>query len=149
MSLRLEAIKPTRPVLDVAKIKAGVDRELRTMAADVVNKIATYPPQEDTDYVRSGQLGSHWRMVPVSPGRIDIINNVVTTQVRRRLKSGVIRTYRVKPRAYAVYVQGSITTDPGQARVMGDKGWSRIDEVAEEVFSRHSGIVVRLLTGGS
>lgn len=148
MSLRLEAIKPSKPLFD-PNMKTRIDSELRNLASEVVNKIATYPPQEPTTYVRSGQLGRHWRMVPRETGRIDIINDVTTSIVRRRTKRGVIRTYRVPTRAYAVYVQGSIQTDPGQARVMGDKGWQRIDEVAGEVFARRKGVVVRLLTGGS
>lgn len=148
MSIRLQAIVPKSPILDVAKIQAAGAAQLRTDATAVLNKIAQYPPQEPTDYIRSGQLGRNWKLEIQSPGEILIVNRVTSSVSFYQTKTKGRVARRHAPRNYSVYVQGSTKTDPGQARVMAGKGWTTIDDAADEVFKGRAGVYSKLLAGG-
>lgn len=143
--MQLRAIVPRSPLIDTAKVRSNAQRQLKNDALAVVNRIATYPSQEDTPYVRSGNLGRNWKLEPQNEGEIWIVNRVTTTMVRYRTKTKGIRVRRVSPRAYAKYVQGG---KDDQAGFMADKGWERIDDVAEDVFKDRAGVYTELLAGG-
>lgn len=145
MSIKLQAIVPKTPLLDIARIQSAAQAQLRNDCATVVNKIAQYPPQEDTDYVRSGELGRNWRIEIKSPGEIWVINRVTSTVSFYQTKTKGVRARRHAPRNYSPYVQGG---ENAQSGVMAGKGWLRIDEVADEVFGDRAGVYSKLLAGG-
>lgn len=145
--MKLTAIVP-KPVFNTSVIQQRAQAQLQRDSLDVVNKIADYPSQEETTYVRSGNLGRNWRLEPQGPGEIWIVNRVESTVSRYRTKTKGIVARRHAPRNYSIYVQGSKKTDPGQARIMEEKGWQTIDEVADEVFGDRAGVYTKLLAGG-
>lgn len=146
--LGLRAIVPKKPVLDTALIVQHAQAQLNRDCTTIVNQIAAYPTQEDTDYVRSGDLGRNWKLEVKGPGEIWVVNRVVSTVSRYQTKTKGVVTRTHPPRNYSIYVQGSKKDDPGQAKVMGDKGWKRIDEVADGVFKGRAGVYSKLLAGG-
>lgn len=148
MSLGIRAIKPhPEKLIDTRKAIINLDNDLRNLAYACVNELADYPTQEPTTYVRSGNLGRGWKVEPEGHGSVKIVNRTVSSSSRYRTKTKGVVVRHHAPRAYAVYVQGSRDTTPGQAGVMADKGWESIDDVVERHLDRDSGIIIRHLQG--
>lgn len=144
-NIGLQAIVPKTPLLDTSKIQQAAQRQLQNDCLTVVNKIAVYPEQEDTDYVRSGQLGSNWKLEIKGPGEIWVVNRVTSSVSFYQTKTKGVVARRHAPRGYSQYVQGG---EDSQSRVMAGKGWGRIDEAADEVFAGRAGVYSKLLAGG-
>lgn len=142
--LRIVAINPNpRVQLNPTTISAAIGREMARLGADLVGRMAKYPPQQPTDYRRTGNLGRNWRMRVYGLGRIDVYNSATSTGAvrtkrgRRRRSRGVASAARRRP--YAVYVQGPKTGNaPGtrQAAVMAGKGWSNITDEANTAWDK-------------
>ena len=94
----------------------GIIKEAKRRAMDasvkhIQRKVMTYPPQQPTNYRRTGTLKGEWTTRVSSDGNTGTVGNKLD---------------------YAPYVQGSIKEAPGQSRVMGKKGWKTVDTIAKE-----------------
>lgn len=123
MPLRIRAINPNpRAPLNVARIRVEVPRALVGFALEMISTMASYPPQEPTPYIRTGDLGRNWRIANADIGAITVQNAVN--------RSG---------RPYAVYPQGPKRGRKGerQTAVMRRKGWQNITDESRRVWAKH------------
>lgn len=119
-SVQFNPIIPRRPIVDVNKAK-GVEAQLRQWAGNVQRKIATYPTQAPTTYVRTGTLGRN-------------------TALRVGQDGGDLRAVVQNATTYATYVIG-----PRQARRMRGRGWQTMGEVGFAEWTRTRNLIARLL----
>lgn len=127
---RLEPIQARGPITRANATK--LRSQLSGWGLDVVNKMASYPPQKPTRYRRTGTLGRRWTTRgPVQRG--DDIEQSAGNNTD-----------------YVGYVQG-LRADAGapkrhkQTRVMAGKGWQRVDDVGEAAWKRRLPAVRRAL----
>lgn len=141
--LRIIALPPPRDLLHVSLIQTNVSRQLAGFTTDTISRMAKYPPQQPTPYVRTGDLGRNWKakLSGARNGRVEVFNNVNRSSGKGR-----------KRRFYAVYAQGpsassDLNAGPGtrQTAVMKAKGWQNITDVANELWEKRiPGITIAL-----
>lgn len=135
--MRIEAIKPKRQVIPVANLERRVDRELRDWAADMIRTMATYPrarPWKNPPPKsgprrggrRTGSYGRQWQIGKVTASSIEVLNRI----------------------PYGVHVGGPKDGSKGrrQARAMAERDWPNITDASREVWTRHRGAIVRVVT---
>lgn len=133
MPLGLQAIRPKRfEVIDPRAVTADLEKTNRQYALDVGKAMAKYPPQKPTKYVRTGNYGRGW----TAPGAIKATAAEVTLVNRVR---------------YSVYVGGPKYGGRGkgerQTKVMQQKGWPSITDVARETKRKYVQLVNKALRG--
>lgn len=84
--------------------KAQVSHALKIWAGNTLRRVADYPSQQPTEYIRTGTLGRNWKM-KVSDDEATVTNAT----------------------EYAQWVQGD-----NQTRVMSSKGWQTIETIAKD-----------------
>ena len=137
-------IRKTGRHLDPALMQAQAQAQLRKDALALVNRMAHYPPQAPTTYVRTGNLGRNWLPEVKGPAEIWIVNRARSSVSLVRTKTKGVRPRVHKSRPYAAVVQGPIQT---QAKIMAAKGWRRIDVEAAKIFKAQKGIYYKIFTG--
>lgn len=133
MPLGLQAIRPKRfELIDPRAVERDLENTNRRYGLDVGKAMAKYPAQKPTRYRRTGDYGRGW----TAPGAVRASAKEVTV------------VNRVK---YSVYVGGPKYGGRGkgerQAKVMQQKGWPSITDVARETKRDYVQLVNRAIRG--
>lgn len=130
MVIKVRAIRPKKLPATV-KVADLLARELgqNGFAGDVVTFMAFYPHQLKSVYVRTGNLGRHWRM------------SGVKTNSKRMYAEATNNVPYVGP------VQGRFKPkEPTQAREMQRRGWRGIDLAVAKLWPKHRHNLIRIIT---
>ncbi len=127
MPVKFRAIKPTKPIVQLAVLESHLAAELNSFVTAVEDRMATYPRQQPTKsgYRRTGTLMRSWSVV------------------RARMRGGALVAQVGSNANIAPY--NELVEGERQTREMRRRGWPRVMDVAKELWPSVEARIRRIL----